>query len=203
MCCNYYHLRLLSPYENEIWSQYLGGQLLDLDPVPDSYLGCTFWPDLNLNLNLNLLIYYSPVLTRSFGSALHRYWFWPTAVSNQFLRGSHLLPSQLLGSIQGCYLMQCTHLVKPLTIITCLSLIFGRVEALWLGMNLMVHRWSLMGANHIGMIAHTPAYLGCTELGTTHIYVECSTAGPSHVSHYGAMPAEWSPIHVLTGLMIA
>ena len=30
-----------------------------------------------------------------------------------------------------------------------------------------------------------------------------STAGPSHISHYVAMLAEWSPIHVLTGLMIA
>ena len=58
-----------------------------------------------------------------------------------------------------------------------------------------------MCTNHIDMIAHTPAYF--TKLGTTHIYVECSTAGPSNVSHYGAMPAGWSPIHVLTGLMIA
>ena len=33
--------------------------------------------------------------------------------------------------------------------------------------------------------------------------VECSTAGPSHVSHYVAMLAGWSPIHVLTRLMIA
>ena len=33
--------------------------------------------------------------------------------------------------------------------------------------------------------------------------VECSTAGPSHISHYGAMLAGWSLIHVLTGLMIA
>ena len=33
--------------------------------------------------------------------------------------------------------------------------------------------------------------------------VECSTAGPSHTSHYGAMLAGWSTIHVLTGLMIA
>ena len=33
--------------------------------------------------------------------------------------------------------------------------------------------------------------------------VECGTAGSSHVSHYGAMPAGWSPIHVLTWLMIA
>ena len=33
--------------------------------------------------------------------------------------------------------------------------------------------------------------------------VECSTAGPSHVSHYGTMLAGQSPIQVLTGLMIA
>ena len=33
--------------------------------------------------------------------------------------------------------------------------------------------------------------------------VECSTPGPSHVSHYGAMLAGQSPIYVLTGLMIA
>ena len=33
--------------------------------------------------------------------------------------------------------------------------------------------------------------------------VECSTAGPSHVSHYGALLAGWSPIHVLAGLTIA
>ena len=55
-----------------------------------------------------------------------------------------------------------------------------------------------MCANHIDMIAHTPVFF--TEFGTTGIYVECSTPGPSHVSHYGAMPAGW---HVLTGLMIA
>ena len=33
----------------------------------------------------------------------------------------------------------------------------------------------------IDMTAHTPAFF--TELGITHIYVECSTAGHSHVSH--------------------
>ena len=58
-----------------------------------------------------------------------------------------------------------------------------------------------MCANHIDMIAHTQAFF--TKLGTTRIYVEYSTAGPSHVSHHGAMPAGQSPIHVLTGLMIA
>ena len=122
-------------------------------------------------------------------------------VSSQFLRGATSSHLNSLGSIQGCCLIQHTHLVKPLTIITCLSLVLEELEALWLGMNPMVHRWSLMCANHIDMIAHTPAFF--TESGTTHIYVECSTAGPSHISHYGAMPAGWSPIHVLTGLMIA
>ena len=33
--------------------------------------------------------------------------------------------------------------------------------------------------------------------------VEYSTAGPSQVLHYGAMQAGRSPIHVLTGVMIA
>ena len=117
--------------------------------------------------------------------------FWGGATS------SHL-NSQ--GSIQGCCLIWHTHLVKPLAI-TCLSFVLEELEALWLGTNLTVHRWSLMCANHIDMIAHTPAFF--TESGTTHIYVECSTAGPSHVSHYGAMLAGQSPIHVLTGLMIA
>ena len=84
---------------------------------------------------------------------------------------------------------------------TSLSLIFEELEALWLGMNLLVHRWTLMSTNHMDMTAHTPAFF--TELCTTHIYVECSTAGPSHISHYGAMLAGWSPTHVLTGLMIA
>ena len=118
--------------------------------------------------------------------------FWGGATS------SHL---NSLGSIQGCCLIWRTHLIKPLTIITCLSLVLEELETLWLGMNPTVHGWSLMCINHIDMIAHTPAFF--TELGTTRIYVKCSTAGPNHISHYGAMPAGRSPIHVLTGLMIA
>ena len=39
--------------------------------------------------------------------------------------------------------------------------------------------------------------------GRLSLPVECSTAWPSQVSHYGAMPAGQSPIHVLTGLMLA
>ena len=58
-----------------------------------------------------------------------------------------------------------------------------------------------MCTNHIDMTAHTPAFF--TEWDTTHMYVECSTAGPSHISHYGAMLVGQSPIHVFTRLMIA
>ena len=124
------------------------------------------------------------------------------AVSNQFLRGRHLLPSQLPGEHTGYCLIWHTHLVKPLAIITCLSLVLEELEALWLGMNPTVHRWSLMCANHIGMIAHTPAFF--YQVGYhSYIYVECSTVRPSHVSHFEAMPAGQLPIHVLTRLMIA
>ena len=81
------------------------------------------------------------------------------AVSNQFLRGTTSSHLNSLGSIQGCCLIWHIHLVKPLAIITCLSLVLEELEALWWGMNPMVHRWSLMCANHIDMIAHTPAFL--------------------------------------------
>ena len=117
--------------------------------------------------------------------------FWGGATS------SHL---NSLESIQGCCFTWCTHLVKPLTIITCLSLVLEELEALWLGVIQWSHRWSLMCMNHIDMITHPSLF---TKLGTTCMYVECSTAGPSHVSLYEAMPAGWSPIHVLTRLMIA
>ena len=74
-----------------------------------------------------------------------------------------------LGSIQGCCLIQHVHLVRPLAIITCLSLVSEELETLWLGTNPMVHVQPLMCANHIDMIAHTPAFF--IESGTTHIYV--------------------------------
>ena len=48
---------------------------------------------------------------------------------------------------------------------------------------------------HLGMVRHT---------WSSHLAQGCySTAGPGHLLHYGAMPAGWSPIHVLTQLMIA
>ena len=40
-----------------------------------------------------------------------------------------------------------------------LSLILEELEALWLGTNLTVHRWSLMCTNHIDMTEHTLAFL--------------------------------------------
>ena len=80
-------------------------------------------------------------------------------------------------------------------------LIPEELEALWLEANPMIHRLSLIGTNYIDMTRHTPAFF--TESGTTHIYVECSIAGPSDISYYGAMLVGWSPIHVLTGVLIA
>ena len=128
-------------------------------------------------------------------------WFWPTHCVYPVFEGESPPPiSTPWESIQWCCLTQHTQLVKPFTIMTSFSLIPDELEAPWLGVNLMVHRWSLMCTNQIDMTAHTPAFF--TELGTTHIYVEGSTAGPSHVSHYGAMPVGQSPIHVLTRLMI-
>ena len=62
-------------------------------------------------------------------------------------------------------------------------------------------------AAYIPCRASTSAVLPYIFAGTHFTYpqrdgrlsqpVECSTAGPSHVSHYGTMPAGWSPIHVL------
>ena len=135
-------------------------------------------------------------------SALHWasafYWFWPTCSVYPVFEGE---PPPPISTPWGAYSGAASQCVKLFTIMIRLRLILEELEALWLGANPTVHRWSLMCTNHIDMTAHTPAFF--TELGTTHIYVECSTAGPSYVSHYRAMLAGWSPIHVLTGLMIA
>ena len=113
------------------------------------------------------------------------------AVSNWFLGGATSSHLNSLGSIQGCCLIWHTCLVKPLAIITHLSLVLKELEALWLGMNPTVHRWSLMCANHIDMIAHTPACF--TELGTTCIYM-WSTAQLGLVT-YHTMEQCWQDVH--------
>ena len=120
---------------------------------------------------------------------------------SSFLRGATSYHLNSLGSIQWCCLTQHIQLVRPFTNMTSFSFILDTLEALQLGTNLIVHRWSLMCTNHIDVTAHIPAFF--TKLATTHIYAECSTAGPSHISHYGAMLAGWSCIHVLTRVMIA
>ena len=52
---------------------------------------------------------------------------------------------------------------------TSLRLILEELEALQLGENLMVHRWSLMCTNHIDMTAYTPAFFN--QVGYPHIYM--------------------------------
>ena len=50
------------------------------------------------------------------------------------------------------------------------------------------------------MTAHTKTFL--TDSGTTHIYAQHSQALVSNHT-FQAMQVGWSPIYVLTGLMIA
>ena len=100
-------------------------------------------------------------------------WFWPTCCVYPVFEGE--LAPPISTYIQWCCITWHTQLLKPFTIMTNLSLILEEVEALWLGTNLTVHRWSLMCTNHIDMTANTPDFF--TELGTTCIYVEWSTAG--------------------------
>ena len=142
-----------------------------------------------LNLNLNLLIYYSPVLTRSFGGALH----WLLVLANllsltSFWGGATSFHLNSLGSIQGCYLIQCTHLVKPLTIITCLSLIFGRVRTPVVGCK---SEGPQVVFNVCQSHRHDSTHPSLFYRVGYHSYI-CGvqhSLGPSHVSHYGAMPA--------------
>ena len=130
------------------------------------------------------------------------YWFWPTCCVYPVFEGE---PPPPISTPWGAYSGAASHgtldLLSHLPSWPASASYIGRVGSPVVSMNLTVCRWSLMCTNHTDMIANTPAFF--TELGTTRIYVECSTAGPSHVSHHGAMLAEWSPIHVLTELMIA
>ena len=88
------------------------------------------------------------------------------------MRGSHPLPSQLPGEHTG-------HEAAS-----------RHSEPIW---NAHIPPIALIAGTHF-------TYPG--RDGRLSQPVEYSTAGPSHISHYGAMPAGQSPIHVLTGLMI-
>ena len=89
------------------------------------------------------------------------------------MRGSHLLPSQLPGEHTG-------HEAAS-----------RHSEPIW---NAHILPIALIAGTHFTYPRRD---------GRLSQPVEYSTAGPSHVSHYGAMPAGQSPIHVLTRLMIA
>ena len=82
------------------------------------------------------------------------------------MRGSHLLPSQLPGEHTG-------HEAAS-----------RHSEPIW---NAHIPPITLIAGTHF-------TYPG--RDGRPSQPVECSTAGPSHESHYGATPAGQSPIHV-------
>ena len=100
------------------------------------------------------------------------------------LRRSPLLSDQFPGWHTGLpsHVGQCLPLIclqsHTFTHFT-YSYLVGR--SMVVGHNLMFHTCSLMCTNHMDMTAHTPAVF--TKSGTTHIYMACSTAGHSHVSH--------------------
>ena len=109
-------------------------------------------------------------------------------------------------SIQVCHLMwgstslylpsePCIYTFHTLTH----SYLVGR--SMVVGHILTVHTCSLMCTNHIDTTAYTPAFL----LSQVPLVYMWSTAQLGIVSYhtFGAMPVGWSPIHVLTRLMIA
>ena len=99
------------------------------------------------------------------------------ALCHSFMRGSHLLPSQLPGE----------HTVHKAA---------SRCsEPIWNAHYSSICHHCQVPILHFGDVRH---------MWSSHLAQGCySTAGPSHVSHYGAMLAGRSPIHVLTRLMIA
>ena len=108
--------------------------------------------------NLNLFICYSPILTRHFGGALHMViGSGQPAVSNQF-EGEPPPPiSTPWGIYRGATSYSALTLLSHLPSSPASGLSWKSYKPLWLGANLMVRRWSLMCANHIDMIAHTPS----------------------------------------------
>ena len=99
------------------------------------------------------------------------------ALCHSFVRGSHLLSSQLPGEHTG-------HKTAS-----------RHSEPIWNAHYSSTCHCCQVPILHLGEMRHT---------WNSHLAQVCySTAGPSHVSHYGAMPVGWSPIHVLTRLMIA
>ena len=147
------------------------------------------------------------------------FWLRPSSfLCHSFVLGrSHLLPDQLPGEHTGMppHMGQCL----PLSAFRATHLHISHTHTLTAG------RWKyggwtyldgphmfLMCTNFIDMTAHTAAFFA--ELGTTYIYIYIyvcvcvcvwNAAQLVIVMHhtFGAMSVGQSPIHVLTGLMIA
>ena len=99
------------------------------------------------------------------------------ALCHSFVRGSHLLQSQLPGEHSG-------HKAAS-----------KHSEPIWNAHYSSICHHCQVPILHLGEVRH---------MWSSHLAQGCySTAGPSHVLHYRAMPAGQSPIHVLTRLMIA
>ena len=85
--------------------------------------------------------------------------------------GSHLLPSQLPGE-------HTSHKAAS----RC-------GEPIWNAHYSSTHHHCQVPILHLDEVRHT---------WSSHLAQGCyNTTGPSHLSHYGAMPAGWSPIHVI------
>ena len=99
------------------------------------------------------------------------------ALCHSFVRGSHILPSQLPGEHTGHKAAsRCS-------------------EPIWNACYSSTHHHCHVPILHLGEVRHT---------WSSHLAQGCySPAGLSHISHYGAMPAGESHIHVSTRLMIA
>ena len=81
----------------------------------------------------------------------------------------------------------------------------GSIQATGLPLGMV----NLFGMHIIPPLTITARYQFYTSVrwGTHGVHIlpkdVTAPAGPSHISHYGAMPAGWSPIHILTRLVIA
>ena len=113
-------------------------------------------------------------------SALQFIWFWLISCVNLIFEGE---PPPPISTPWGAYKSAASHSalhVKPFAIMTSLPY-NGRVRNPVVGHESNSPQVVFNVYHHIDMTAHTPAFF--TELGTIHIYVECSTAGHSHLSH--------------------
>ena len=137
------------------------------------------------------------------------FWLRPSSYLHHsfILRRSHLLPDQLpgehtglppyAGSVHSSICLQShgfTHFTLTHSHLVGKSMVVGHI--------LMVHTCSFNVHQSHRPDSRHPSLL-FTKLGITHIYVDHSTVGiVMYAIPMGAIPFGWSPIHVLTRLMI-